>query len=91
MKRRQLVIAILATGRSAAPCSPRSRSSPRGGRGGRARLFGALCLASAIGFVRIDRSTPTCANWPAASRKKHPDLRAALLAAMDQKPGPTAA
>lgn len=89
LKRRQLVIGVLATG--AVGCAVFA---------GLALLlswwswpallawFGALCLASAIGFVRIDRSVPDLRELARRIEEKHPDLRAALLAAMDQKPGP---
>jgi hypothetical protein len=89
LKRRQLVIAVLAIG--ALGCAVFAGlalfvswwSWPAV-----LAWFGALCLASAIGFVRIDRSTPNLRELARRIEEKHPDLRAALLAAMDQKPGP---
>lgn len=51
-------------------------------------LFSGLGLATLIGLVRIDRATPDLREIARRIEEKHPDLRAALLAAMDQKPGP---
>jgi hypothetical protein len=89
LKRRQLVIAVLAIG--AIGCAVLAAlaifvswwSWPIV-----LGFFGALCLVSAIGFIRIDRSTPDLRELARRIEEKHPDLRAALLAAMDQKPGP---
>lgn len=50
--------------------------------------FGALCLASVIGLARIDRSLPDLREVARRIEENDPDLRTALLAAMDQKPGP---
>ncbi len=51
-------------------------------------FFGTLCLATAIGLSRIESSTPDLREIAWRIEEKHPDLRAALLAAMDQKPAP---
>ena len=47
-----------------------------------------LFLVSAIGLIRIERSIPDLRELARLIEEKHPDLRAALLAAMDQQPGP---
>lgn len=89
LKRRQLVIAVLATG--AIGCAVLAALALFASWWSWPLVlgfFGALCLASAIGFVRIDRSTPDLRELARRIEEKHPDLRAALLAAMDQKPGP---
>jgi hypothetical protein len=89
LKRRQLVIAVLAIG--AIGCAILAALALFASWWSWPALFtwfGALCLASAIGFIRIDRSTPDLRELARRIEEKHPDLRAALLAAMDQKPGP---
>lgn len=89
LKRRQLVIAILATGAiGCAVLAALALFASWWSWPAVLAWFGALCLASAIGFVRIDRSTPDLRELARRIEEKHPDLRAALLAAMDQKPGP---
>ncbi len=89
LKRRQLVIAVLAIG--AIGCAVLAALALFAAWWSWPLVlgfFGLLCLASAIGFVRIDRSTPDLRELARRIEEKHPDLRAALLAAMDQKPGP---
>ena len=49
---------------------------------------GALIVATLVGLAMIDRSKPDLRELARRIEEKHPDLRAALLAAMDQKPGP---
>lgn len=89
LKRRQLVIAILAIGAiGCAVLAALALFASWWSWPAVLAWFGALCLASAIGFVRIDRSTPDLRELARRIEEKHPDLRAALLAAMDQKPGP---
>lgn len=49
--------------------------------------FGVLAIAAAIGLTRAARQ-PDLRALARKVEEKHPDLRSALLAAMDQKPGP---
>jgi hypothetical protein len=49
---------------------------------------GVLIVATLVGLALIDRSKPDLRELARRIEEKHPDLRAALLAAMDQKPGP---
>lgn len=51
-------------------------------------LLGALCLAGAVGYVRLDRAAPDLREIARRIEDGHPDLRAALLTAMDQRTGP---
>jgi len=51
-------------------------------------LVGTLIVATLVGLAIIDRSKPDLRELARRIEEKHPDLRAALLAAMDQKPGP---
>lgn len=50
--------------------------------------FGALALASLVGSVVVERRGPDLRLVARRIEEAHPDLRAALLAAMDQRPGP---
>jgi len=89
LKRRQLVITVLAVG--ALGCAVFAGLATFASSWSWPAVlvwFGALCVGSVIGFVRIDRSTPDLRELARRIEEKHPDLRAALLAAMDQKPGP---
>jgi hypothetical protein len=51
-------------------------------------LVGALIVATLVGLALIDRGKPDPRELARRIEEKYPDLRAALLAAMDQKPGP---
>jgi len=51
-------------------------------------LAGALIVGSLVGLAMIERNAPDLRSIARRIEEKHPDLRAALLAAMDQKPGP---
>lgn len=49
-------------------------------------FFAVLCLASLIGHVLVDRGEQNLREIARRIEERHPDLRSALLAAMDQKP-----
>ena len=51
-------------------------------------LVATLIITTLVGLALIDRSKPDLRELARRIEEKHPDLRAALLAAMDQKPGP---
>ena len=89
LRRRQLVIAVLATG--AITCAALTALAFFAAWWSWPVVIGCLgtlCLASAIGLFRIEQSSPDLRKIAQRIEEKHPDLRAALLAAMDQKPGP---
>ena len=50
-------------------------------------LPGLLAISAAVGFYHIEHSTPDLREIALRVEEKHPDLRSALLAAMDQKTG----
>ena len=89
LRRRQLVIAILGVGTIIfAVLTALSILADWWSWRAVLGLAGALVLATLIGLARIDRSTPDLRAIALRIEEKHPDLRTALLAAMDQKPGP---